>query len=102
MTEVFMATRDGNFLDPTIWNNRPTNYEGGVFDANGFKIKLPSVTKCQTLKNASGGFFYFDPDEKNCNLFASVEPTFSPLVVAGCKPEKIVQEIVQDKFKLSN
>lgn len=93
-----MATRDGNFSDPTIWNNRPTNYEGGVFDSNGFKVKLSKITKCQTLKNANGGFFYFDPNESNCDLSASLEPTFSPLVVAGRSPETVVQE----RFKLSN
>lgn len=97
---TFVATRDGNFLDPTIWDKQPDNYENSVFDANGFKVKLPKVTKCQTLKNTNGGFFYFDPDEKNCDLFASLEPTFSPLVVAGHKPEEIAQEIVQDKFEI--
>ena len=89
---TFVATRDGDFSDPTIWDKRPDSYEDSIFDANGFKVKLPSVTRCQTLKNTNGGLFYFDPNEKDCNLFASVEPTYNPIVVAGRSPDNVKQQ----------
>ncbi len=92
---VVNAVKDGDLEDPTTWDAPIPSFTEVVLEANGRKIRLPDVTPAFVgLTNKNGGFFYFDPESKDCTLNAHcLQPTYSPLVVARLKPESVVQEL---------